>query len=397
MSREVLLKKNTYLLCGVLAAILIGGGYVLYSCFSKPAAQVRPAPVVGVAEVVVGDLPINFEVPGKIYGSNETEIRAQVAGILKERTFKEGEYIEKDTTLFIIDKDKYKNAVDSAKGALLQAESEMKRAERDYTRTAKLFKGNAVSQRQYDDSLSIFEKAKANVKIAEANFDTAKLNLDYTDVKAPISGIVRKEEKSIGNLINVGGLLTSMVQIKPLNVEFHISGTFWKNMNKGYRNGVLKLLEPADYHVQLIDEDGTPSQEMGKIVFIDSAEDPETGCITIKAEFPNSNKAFLPGQFIRVNVIGAAYKNAVIIPASSVINTAAGNMVYAVDNDNNVIIKPVKIKFIKNYAIVFSGLNVGDKIITEGIVKLMGAKKVTPMPKPFTVDLNPRDKKSVNN
>jgi len=226
------------------------------------------------------------------------------------------------------------------------------------------------------------------VKIAEANLETAKLNLDYTEVKAPISGIVRKEEKSVGNLINVGGLLTSMVQIKPLNVEFHLSGTFWKNMNKGYRNGVLKLLEPSDYEVQLIDEDGTPSQEMGKIVFIDSAEDPETGCITIKAEFPNTNKAFLPGQFIRVNVIGAAYKNAVIIPASAVINTAAGNMVYSVDAENNVVVKPVKIKFIKNYAIVFSGLKAGDKIITEGIIKIMGAKKVTPMPKQFSVDIN---------
>ena len=107
----------------------------------------------------------------------------------------------------------------------------MKRSERDYNRTAKLFKENAVSQKQYDDTLSLFEKAKANVEIAKANLDTAKLNLDYTDVKAPISGIVRKEEKSIGNLINVGGLLTSMVQIKPLNVEFHLSGTFWHNID----------------------------------------------------------------------------------------------------------------------------------------------------------------------
>ena len=162
---------------------------------------------------------------------------------------------------------------------------------------------------------------------------------------------------------------------------------------------MFKIVRENDDWEKLIDDDGTPSVEMGRLIFIDSAEDPETGCITIKAEFPNSNKAFLPGQFIRVNVIGAAYKNVVIIPASSVINTPVGNIVYAVDNENNVSIKPVKIKFIKNYAIVFSGLKAGDRIVTEGIIKVaMGAKKITPVPKKFEVNVNNFNSESkVNN
>lgn len=384
LKKDFISKKPMQVL---LSACFIGG--VIFACYhfsSKPAVVAVPPLAVGVSEVIVGDLPINFEVPGKVYGSNETEVRAQVSGILKERKFKEGEYIEQGTVLFTIDKDKYLNAFDGAKGALAQAESEMKRAERDYKRTSKLFKENAVSQKQYDDTLSLFEKAKANVEIAKANLDTARINLDYTDVKAPISGIVRKEEKSIGNLINVAGLLTSMVQIKPLHIEFHLSGTFWNNMSKGYKNGVLKLLEPSDYKVQLIAADGTPSIETGKIIFIDSAEDPETGCISIKAEFPNTNKQFLPGQFVRVNVIGAAYTNVLIIPASSVISTAAGNIVYSIDESNTVTVKPVKVKFLKNYAIVFAGLKSGDKVITEGIIKARAGAKVTPFPKQFTVE-----------
>lgn len=372
--------KNKIVL-GLVLLILIIGAYMCFSGKSNEKVAAVPPPVVGVTRVILSDLPVNFEVPAKVYASKETEIRAQVSGIIKSRSFKEGEYVPKGKSLFVIDKDKYLNAYNSAKGSLAQAESEMKRATRDYKRIEKLFKDGAVSQKQHDDALSQYEKAAANLDVAKANLDTAKINLDYTDVTAPISGIVRKEELSVGNLIQTTGLLTSIFQVDPLHVHFSISGIFWSKMSTGYRNGTLKLLQPEDYKVELILDDGTKYPEIGKIIFIDSAEDPKTGCILIKAEFKNNNKRVLPGQFVRVNVIGAAYKNALIIPSSAVISSSVGQVVYKVLEDNTVKVVPVKVKLIKNHAVVMSGLVDGDRIVFEGIVKARPGQKITPVGK----------------
>ena len=202
---------------------------ILSGCKEKKPVQMA-APVVGVVRVAKQNIPLNIEVPAKITGSLEIQVRAQVGGILKSRNFREGEFVHQGSKLFEIDEAPYRAALTRAQGNLAQAESELKRTARDYKRMEKLHKAKAVSQKEYDDSLSAYEKAQANMKVAEGALHEAEINLGYTEVKAPISGIVRKEAQSVGNLVSPSGensLLTSMVQICPLHANFSISGSTW--------------------------------------------------------------------------------------------------------------------------------------------------------------------------
>lgn len=375
--------KRKKLLC-VSFVLLVVCIFLILKCFvfkSDKASFAPPPPIVGVSSAKISDVPVSIESPAKVYGSMETEVRAQVSGILKSRTFNEGEYVEEGTVLFTIDKERYESDYKRAMGALSQAESELKRATRDYARIKKLFLNGAVSQKQYDDTLSAYEKAEANLKVAAASLESSKINLNYTDVKAPISGIVRKEEMSVGNLVQVSKLLTSMVQVQPIHVNFSISGSMWQAISKGYKSGEISLLSKSDYKVELILQDGTKVKDNGKIIFVDSSEDPMTGCIMIKAEFPNTNRSIMPGQFARVKVIGITYKNVLSIPSSAVITMPTGNAVYILKENNVVAVQPVKLTLIGDKAVVFKGLNVGDRVISEGIVKARPGATVTPIDK----------------
>jgi membrane fusion protein (multidrug efflux system) len=342
-------------------------------CEEEKQAQ-APLPLVGVIKAEKQDVPFVVEAPAKITGSLEIQIRAQVGGILKSRVFQEGQYVKEGEKLFEIDPEPYKAALTRAQGTLAQAESELRRTSRDYERMQRLFRDGAVSQKEHDDALSAHERAGANVKVAEGSLHEAEINLGYTDVKAPISGIVRKEAQSIGNLIspaNESSLLTSMVQICPLHAIFSISGAVWSKMNKNYRDGRIKLSKSGNYGVEVIMSDGSIYPQMGKIIFVDSSEDSQTSSVSIKAEIPNdqNQKLLLPGQFVRVRLLCAEYHNAVVIPPSALISSPAGFVVYVIGENKTVEVRPVNAELTENRVIVHSGLKEGEIVIAEGIIK----------------------------
>jgi membrane fusion protein (multidrug efflux system) len=343
---------------------------MISGCKDKEQAQM-PLPLVGASKAVKRNVPFVVEVPAKITGSLEIQIRAQVGGILKSRVFQEGQYIKEGEKLFEIDPEPYKAALTRAQGTLAQAESELRRTTRDYERMKKLFNDGAVSQKDHDDALSAYERANANMKVAEGSLHEAEINLGYTEVKAPISGIVSKEAQSIGNLVSPAGLLTSMVQICPLYVNFSISGSVWSAMNKNYRDGKIKLSKTGSYGVEVIMQDGSVYPKTGKIIFVDSSEDSQTSSVSIKAEIPNdkNQKLLLPGQFVRVRLLGAEYRNATVIPQSAMISTPAGYVVYVVKEDSIVEVRPVKAEIVEDKVIVNSGLNEGEVVVSEGIIK----------------------------
>lgn len=361
-------------------------------CNEKKQSQQMPAQLVGAAKAIKKDVPFEIEVPAKITGSLEIQVRAQVSGILKTRLFQEGQYVKQGEKLFEINPEQYQAALTRANGALAQAQSEVRRTNRDYTRMQKLYKAGAISQKEHDDSLSAYERAQANLKVAEGSVREAEINLGYTEVKAPISGIVRKEAQSVGNLISANGessLLTSMVQISPLHVSFSIAGSIWNSLAKGYISGKVKLLKFDDYKVEVIMSDGTKYPQIGKIIFVDSSEDNLTSSVSIKAEIPSDEKQkiLLPGQFVRVKLIGAEYKNAVVVPASSLISTNLGYVVYVVKEDSIVEVRPIKAEIIGNQAIVENGLKENDVVICEGIAKARPGQKVNAILKSESITL----------
>jgi membrane fusion protein (multidrug efflux system) len=238
----------------------------------------------------------------------------------------------------------------------------------------KLFKDGAVSQKEHDDSLSAHERASANLKVAEGSLHEAEINLGYTEVRAPISGIVRKEAQSVGNLIAPAGessLLTSMVQICPLHANFSLSGSLWSNMNKGYRDGKIKLAESNNFKVEVIMPDGSVYPKIGKMIFVDSSEDNLTSSVSVKAEIPNDKDQMLllPGQFVRVKLVGVEYKDALVIPPSALISTPTGSIVYVVRDDKVVEVRPIVAELVSDKVIVNFGLKEGEIVVSEGIIK----------------------------
>ncbi|MDR1982265.1 MAG: efflux RND transporter periplasmic adaptor subunit [Holosporaceae bacterium] len=357
----------------ILKNVLLTALLILSGCKEKGPTQ-TPAPLVGAARAIKQNVPLVVEAPAKITGSLEIQIRAQVGGILKARVFQEGQYVKAGEKLFEIDQEPYKAALTRANGTLAQAQSELRRTTRDYERMKKLFKDGAVSQKEHDDSLSAYERADANLKVAEGSLHEAEINLGYTEVKAPISGMVRKEAQSIGNLISPAGessLLTSMVQICPLHANFSISGALWSSINKSRRDGKITLNGSDSYRVEVIMSDGSVYPESGKIIFVDSSEDSQTSSVSIKAEIPNDEKQklLLPGQFVRVKLVGAEYRDAVVIPQSALISTPSGTIVYVVKDDKVVEVRPVNVELVGNNVIVHSGLKEGEIVVSEGIIK----------------------------
>lgn len=365
---------------------------VLYGCKEEKKNN-NFAPVVGVTHVYKESIPLIIEAAGKVSGSLDIQIRAQVGGILCERKFKEGQYVKKGESLFLIDPIPYRTVLNRMEGSLAQAQSDYKRAQRNFVRMKKLFESRAISQKEYDDSQSDFESAEARLRISEANVKEAKINLEYTNVVAPISGIVRKEYQTVGSLISTAGessLLTSMVQMNPLHVNFAVAGEFWRKILALAKTSELSMPNLDSLAVQVIMPDGKVCPISGKIVFVDSSEDVKTSTIAMKAEVENKNgkSGLLPGQFVKVKVLGANYQNPVI-PNSCVIATANGNMVYVIDKNNVAQVRPVKVKVTGNKAIVMDGLKIGEVVVCDGIIKVRAGAKITP----FFKDKNEKAKK----
>ncbi len=352
---------------------------LLCGCGEQQTAAEQETLVNGIT-VTQQDAPLNIEYPAQIDGSLNIDVRAQVGGILKERLYVEGSYVEKDTPLFIIDPQPYQVALEKAKGSLAQAQSEIKRTKRDYDRMAKLIKENAISAKEYDDALSAYERAQANEQVAKAGLEEAEINLGYTTVKAPISGITGKEAQSVGSLISptspASSLLTTMVQTNPLYVNFSVPSREWDNAPKLRKAGEINVAM-EDVRVEVILNDGSIYPEEGRIFFVDSSEDTKTSSVAIKAQIPNPERSpvLMPGKFVKVKLTNISYKNAILVPVAALVQGDNGYSAYVV-RDGVVEAVPVKASLSGSRAFINEGLKPGEVVVTEGLVKIKPGQKV---------------------
>lgn len=369
-------------------------------CACKKHETAAPAaPVVSAVKVIQQDLPWNIEYPAQVAGSLEIQIRAQVGGILQSRLYNEGEFVKEGTQLFQIDDSEYKVALEKAQGSLAQAQAEEKRTYRTFNRMKTLRASNAVSQQDYDNALSAYETAQANVKVAQAAVEGAKINLGYTKVTAPISGIVGQAVPSVGSLISPtgeSGYLTNMVQIDPLYVKFAMPSSQFNQLSQGFMSGQIafgnmqpgkkeaaqeyrdKDVNDVSIYVEAIMPNGEVYPQRGKIIFFDSSENARTSSIAMKAEFanPQNSRLLMPGQFVRVHLIGATFKNAILIPSSAVLHTAKELLVYVVDANNAVEARPIEADLQNDMYVVTKGLKAGDVVISEGLSRIRPGQTV---------------------
>jgi membrane fusion protein (multidrug efflux system) len=337
-----------------------------------PGAGMPPAEV-NAMTVELRSLPVAFEYVGQTAGSREVEVRARVTGILLTRSFKEGGRVEKGQSLFTIDPAPFQAALSRAEADVAAAEARLDQANRNAARFKPLYAEKAVSQREYDDAVSSEAITAADTKAARARLVEAKLNLGYTKVESPVAGVAGKAQRSDGSLVSGPDvLLTSVTQVDPIWVNFGIPDNDAARLQKETEAGRLALPK-GGFEVQLRLGDGSMFARSGRLNYSDVRVNPGTGTREARAELPNpSGGALNPGQFVRVILKGASIPNAVSVPQRAVLESPqGGKFVYVVDEKGTAQPRPVEAgEWSGDAWIITSGLNAGDKVITDGVMRL---------------------------
>jgi membrane fusion protein, multidrug efflux system len=336
-----------------------------------------PPPEVAVITVQAKAQPVELEYTGQTAGSRETEVRSRVAGVLLKRLYVEGAQVNAGQVLFEIDPATFRNQLASAEAAVAVAQAKVNQARRDNARLAPLVAENAVSRREFDDSTSALESAQAALQQAQAQANEARLNLSYTQVKAPISGTTGVATKSDSSLVTTtDSLLTTIVQTNPMYVNFSVSESdllrMTKQMNAGQLNVPGKRANNGSlgFDVSVKLADGSVYPRKGKLNFASERVNPATGSFDIRAEIPNPDGALRPGQFVRVTLGGATRPDSLSVPQRAVIDSPFGKMVFVVNKEDKLEPRPVELDaWTQGQWIVTKGLKDGDRVLVDGFIK----------------------------
>lgn len=354
-----------------------------------------PPPEVNVVTVAPRALPQSFEYVGQTAGSREVEVRARVTGILLRRNFEEGGRVKKGQSLFTIDPAPIQAALARAEADVAAAEARLEQAKRNAARLKPLYAEKAVSQKEYDDAVSAEAIGAADLNAARARLAEAKLNLEYTRVESPMSGFASRALRSEGSLVSGPDvLLTTVVQVDPIWVNFGIPDTEQARLQKEAQAGRLSL--PKNFQVELRLADGSLYPQKGKLDFADVRISPATGTREARAEMPNPNGVLRPGQFVRVILRGATRPNAVTVPQRAVLEGPQGKFVYVVDEKGTAQPRPVEAgEWSADDWVITSGLKAGERVITDGVMKLGPGAPVKVAEKPAESQLaeKPAEKK----
>ncbi|HZO02213.1 MAG TPA: efflux RND transporter periplasmic adaptor subunit, partial [Burkholderiales bacterium] len=303
-----------------------------------------PASEVAVMTAAVQSIPVTFEYVGQTAGSREVEVRARVTGILLSRNFKEGDRVKQGQSLFTIDPKPFQAALARAVADVAAAEARYDQAKRNAARLKPLYAEKAVSQKENDDAVSAEAIGAADVAAARARLTEARLNVEYTKVEAPVSGISTRAIPSEGTLISGPSvLLTSVVQVDPIWVNFGIPDNERARLQKEVEAGRLTLPKNGSVEVALRLADGSMYPHTGRLNFSDVRISAATGTQEARAELPNKDGILRPGQFVRVVLRGATRPNAVTVPQRAVLEGPQGKFVYVVDEKSTASPRPVEV------------------------------------------------------
>ncbi len=374
------MKKMYFLACLAL---------LLNACNDENPSQQTQMGVQDVEAVRVSpeNIPLSFEYAARAQGSKETEVRARVGGILLKRNYTEGSRVEEGTVLFQIDPEPFKVTLNQAKAKLAQTKAQLQAAESQWKRIEKLFVQKVVSEKSRDDAKANLDALRASAQLAQAEVDSAQLNLDYTTVKAPISGVTSLEAQSEGSLIAVNGLLTNITQLDPIYVIFSATENEIASLTDMVDRGlVLTPNSKKDIRAKLKLGNDSFYPEEGEINFITPNIDESTGTVKLRAVFPNAEGRLRPGQFLRLVMEGLVRKDALVLPQSAVMQNPSGSYVYRVDKEGKVESVMVKtgLSTPNGDWIIDEGLKPGDVVLTSGLLKLRPGMPVNPVLAPAT-------------
>lgn len=339
-----------------------------------------PPPEVTVVAVSGQDLSVAREYVGQTKGSREVEIRARVGGIIEQRLYEEGSVVKAGQVLFQLDAKPFEAQVAAADAELARAKAQAAQAERELNRLKPLAAEQATSRKELDDAQSSFDLAQAAVKAADARLREARIQLGYTKVTAPISGVTGLAQKFEGALVAAGSdQLTTLTQTDPMDVHFSVSENEWLQRQSELANGSLQAPSETELSVQLKLADGRVLDRVGKVNFNDARIDTETGTVAMRARLPNSDGALKSGQFVRVIVNGAVRPNAITVPQKAVLEGPNGKFVYVIGKGEGgaavAEFRPVEVgEWTGNGQqrewVIRKGLGNGDQVILDNLIKI---------------------------
>jgi membrane fusion protein (multidrug efflux system) len=368
------------ILTGFFILVLLGGGYFLVTGKEQvPEALAQkqpPPPEVMVHTIRHQEVIFTKDLSGRTSAFQIAEIRPQVSGIVLNRLFTEGSAVEKGQQLYQIDPATYQAAHDSALAGLVQAQADLTAVEPKVKRYARLVKLGGVSHQAYDDVVAALAQANAAVTVAQANVATAKINLAYTRVFAPISGRIGRSSVTKGALVTAGQA-TALATIQNLSQIYVDVNQSARNMMKLRRQMTAQTQNPEA--ILFIDGETDAYSGKGEILFSDVTVDQGTGMVQLRILFPNKGEELLPGLFVKARVEQSRQADAITVPQQSVVRNADGSiMVWVVDDTGTVNTRPITVSSVfGDKWLVTSGLNPGDRVVVAGLQKIRPMAKVT--------------------
>jgi membrane fusion protein, multidrug efflux system len=370
----------------LLAALAAGAGYYWYTHQGAPATAQAPAPAppppeVGVLVAQPAEVPFPVEYAGRVAGFRDVEVRPLVGGILLKREFEEGARVKEGQVLFRIDPATYQVALARAEAQLQQAQATLRQAEENFKRIEELSRRAVATERQLDEAIAARDQARAAIALADAEIRAAKLNLGYTVVNAPATGVTALTSPPEGTLIQAQQtLLTQITQLDPAYVNFSFTdeeGQQFRALNERR----AKPISEKDLTVELHYASGATYPQPGRIDTAARRIDPQTGTIQARAIFANPDGALLPGQFVRVIIRGITLPDAIVVPAQAVSQGPQGPSVFVVGDNNVAEARPIRLgQQLAQGWVVQEGLKGGERVVVDGIIRVRPGAPVRPVP-----------------
>lgn len=360
-------------LVGLPIAIMAGVLSLVAGCGKEPATLARQAPDVTVMTVTTRDTPVTFEFVAQTQSSREVEIRARVAGFLEKRLYTEGDLVKSGQTLFQMDRKPFEASLLSAQGQLAQQQARWEVAKATLARVRPLAAQNAVSKMDLDNAVGDERQTRAAVLAAEGTVRTEQLNLSYTTIASPLTGLSSFAKKQEGSYVTPGesGLLTTVSQMDPIYVNFSLSENETLKFRDEIANGHLLFPLRSDFIVEVVLADGSVVPDRGRLNFAAPSYSQDTGTFLVRAVVANPNGQLRPGQFVRARAIGASRPNAIVVPQKAVLEGAKSHFVWVINAEGKPEQRVVEVgDWHGDDWFITQGLQAGERIVVDGAIRV---------------------------
>lgn len=366
------MKRLGMLLVFAVVAVALAGGYYWYS---KGGGEAGPGSekaggkgkgkggrggvlTVKATQAVVKPMPVLVEAVGTVESEHSVQVKPQVGGILDSVLFREGDQVKANQVLFQIDPRTYKAQYEQALAALARDRAQLENARAQQERLEPLLKREYITRQEYDVAVTSAKSLEATVKSDESQVEQARIQLDFTRVRAPISGRTGSIAVKSGNLVSTSLTLVTINSMDPILVSFSIP--------ERQLDDIRRYQDSKDMHIDILPDVNGPPVAQGKLVFIDNTVTPQTGTVLLKTRVPNAKQAIWPGQFVNVRVVLTVQPDALVLPDAAVQPGQDGSFVYLIDGNSQVKVQPVVVsRQIGNEVVIAKGVQAGDRVITE--------------------------------